>query len=178
MLIDFPEIKKDISRDLLKIFKNSVNSESRILENMQKTMQHEGTSGTYSSVEGTIRNKDYQQMKVEFEILYSELPNLEIVDAIRIVQEKGKEMGEQLGKYTFSTVEQVTNETGNVVDAKGKPFSLGMMFELLEKMEIPFDMNDNPHMPTVVIHPNQMDRIREEIQREEIEKNMNKDIKT
>lgn len=53
----------------------------------------------------------------------------------------------------FSTLTQVTDFTGNVVDGKGKGLSHEMLIEMLEKIHIDFDQDGNPLLPSIVIHP-------------------------
>lgn len=56
-------------------------------------------------------------------------------------------------KSMFSTLSQVTDFTGNVIDGKGKGVSHEMLIEMLEKIHIDFDQDGNPLLPSIVIHP-------------------------
>ncbi|MHC1698825.1 MAG: hypothetical protein AB9919_12345 [Geobacteraceae bacterium] len=56
-------------------------------------------------------------------------------------------------KKLFSTMSQVTDFTGNVIDGKGKGISNEMLIEMLEKIHIDFDQEGNPLLPSIVIHP-------------------------
>ena len=170
MIIDYPSIKKDLSKVLLRIFNNSVQGELGPFQGIQHLMQHEGKKGSYSTVDGKVKDKDYQLMEVNYKIQYADIPNMTFEDVVKLVEQKGKEMGEQMGKYFFKTVNDVIDETGNVVQAHGKPFSLDLMFETLEKMPLAFDEEGNPRMPTLVIHPDMTPRVRELIAQEEKEK--------
>lgn len=170
MLPDFPSVKKEVSDHLLKIFKNFAKQEMGPFSGVAYTMQHEGRKGSYSTMEGKVVNQDYQRMEVAYEIKLSDVPTMTFEDVLKILKEKGGEMGSQMGKYFFKTVNQVIDETGNVVDAKGKPFSLDLMYETLEKMEIPFDENGNPRLPTLVVNPQTMEKVREAIEKEKTEK--------
>jgi len=169
MLPDFPKVKKEVSNLLLKIFKSFARQEVGFFSGVAQTMQHEGRKGSYSTMEGTIVNNDYQKMEVFYQIKFSEVPTMTFEDVLKILEEKGKEMGDQMGKYFFKTVNQTINKTGNSVDAKGKPFSLDLMYKTLEKMEIPFDEDGNPRLPTMVVNPQVMEKIKEIKEKEKIE---------
>lgn len=56
-------------------------------------------------------------------------------------------------KTMLSTLSQVTDFTGNVVDGKGKGISHEMLIEMLEKIHIDFDQEGNPLLPSIFIHP-------------------------
>jgi hypothetical protein len=56
-------------------------------------------------------------------------------------------------KTMFSTLSQVADFTGNVIDGKGKGVSYEMLIDMLEKIHIDFDQDGNPLLPSIVIHP-------------------------
>lgn len=72
---------------------------------------------------------------------------------------------EQLAKGLVESVvenlNQLTEGTGNVVDAGGRPFSFEMLYEMLEKMEFSVDENGELVMPSLVMHPDQAKRLQE-----------------
>jgi len=64
-----------------------------------------------------------------------------------------KERVEKVNQEFFNTVNQITNLTGNLIDAKGRKVSSDLFFELLEKMYIPFDDEGNAIMPSWIAGP-------------------------
>jgi hypothetical protein len=52
------------------------------------------------------------------------------------------------------------NKTGNVISGKGKPFTFDHFLEALEKMLIDFDEDGNPFMPSILISPEDWERIK------------------
>lgn len=170
MLIDFPSIKSELSKIFMQVFNQAAQAELGPFQGIKRTMQHEGSDGTYSTVDGTVRKKDYQRMEVNYRIEYKDVPDMTLENVFSLFQQKGKEMGEQMGRYMFKTVDEITKESGNIVDSHGKPFSLDLMFETIEKMQIPFDEQGNPVMPTLVIHPNMSPRLKEIMEKEEVVK--------
>lgn len=53
----------------------------------------------------------------------------------------------------FANLSMVTDAFGNTHDAGGKPFSWDTYLDLLERMEVAFDENDNPVQPTMITGP-------------------------
>ncbi len=60
----------------------------------------------------------------------------------------------------YKTMAEVTTAVGNVVDAGGRPFSWDYCNDLLEKMAIDFDDDGKPTLPTIVMHPDLFEKIK------------------
>ncbi len=60
---------------------------------------------------------------------------------------------EKMTQSMFSTMTQITDLTGNVIDAKGKQFNYEIFIEMLEKIHIGFDEDGKPLLPTILMHP-------------------------
>ena len=69
-----------------------------------------------------------------------------VLDTINGVTE---EMAGKLKKSAYEQIEKSADEVGNVVDADGKPFSIDLLWELLEKIDIDFDEAGNPTLVMV-----------------------------
>lgn len=60
----------------------------------------------------------------------------------------------------FKGLNEVIDAVGTSVDAEGKQFSFDMLNDALEKMHIEFDDEGEPILPTLVMHPNALERIK------------------
>jgi hypothetical protein len=89
-----------------------------------------------------VRNGDYEQ-------LYAELAAM------------AESMAKQMVGAFLKSMNKVTTGTGNVVDAGGKPFSYDVLYELFEKMEFSVDENDELVMPSMVMHPDQAEKLKD-----------------
>lgn len=69
------------------------------------------------------------------------------------IQGIADEIKKKKAELLFKTMNDVTKETGNIVDAKGKPFEFDSFYEMIEKIWIDFDMQGKPKMPLMVIPP-------------------------
>lgn len=70
----------------------------------------------------------------------------------------------------IQSISDVTDRTGNVMDAQGGPPTPDLILDLLEKMSISFDDEGNPQMPTLYAHPEMVDRLLETPYTEEHER--------
>jgi len=92
---------------------------------------------------------------------------IEAINPVEYFKQKMDEMAEsfiaQQEGLVFSKLNEVTEQTGNVVDGHGKPFSPALLFEALEKIQIDFDDQGRPIMPTVVLHPSLFEKVKEKL---------------
>jgi len=70
-------------------------------------------------------------------------------------------MAEQLVGYFVESMGKVTEGTGNVVDAGGRPFGFEVLYESLEKLEFSVDENDELVMPSLVMNPVDAEKLRD-----------------
>jgi hypothetical protein len=64
-----------------------------------------------------------------------------------------EEVGDQIGRQFVAFLEKVTEESGQVVDARGRRMSADLVLEALERMSIDFDDEGRAKMPTIFCHP-------------------------
>jgi len=95
---------------------------------------------------------------------------LEGGDADRLIEtlvDGAKEMKSQMTRRAFARMDEIAEENGMVVDARGRPFSADLFVEMLEKIEIKFDESGNAVMPSLVVHPSMMDKMRAALETDE-----------
>jgi len=63
--------------------------------------------------------------------------------------------------FMFETMRKTSDAAGTAMDANGEPFSHELFLRMLDRVEIAFDSEGNPRMPTIVVHPDTMKNIRE-----------------
>jgi len=61
--------------------------------------------------------------------------------------------------HFFKVFEKTCNAAGTGTDAEGKPFSFEMYLAALEKIELRFDRDSRPILPTLVVHPDMAKQI-------------------
>lgn len=59
----------------------------------------------------------------------------------------------------FANLGEICDASGQAIDAGGRPFDYDLLLEALEGIEISFDADGNPKMPTLVMHPETADRL-------------------
>jgi hypothetical protein len=120
----------------------TVGSRIRDRQGMDIVLDPGKTSTEVTSDLKAVRDGDYER-------LYEAM--LESADA----------MAEQLVGYFVESMGKVTEGTGNVVDAGGRPFGFEVLYETLEKLEFSVDENDELVMPSLVMNPADAQRLRD-----------------
>jgi hypothetical protein len=120
----------------------TVGSRVRNRQGMDIVLDPGETSTEVTSDLDAVRSGDYEQ-------LYKAM--FESADA----------MAEQLVGYFVETIGKVTEGTGNVIDAGGRPFGFDVFYETLEKLEFSIDENDELVMPQLVMNPTDAEKLRD-----------------
>jgi len=92
-------------------------------------------------------------MSAEVSITVDDVYNFNLEKICIDIYEYAESFLKDITKTMFSTLSQVTDFTGNVVDGKGKGINHEMLLEMLEKIHIDFDQEGNPLFPSIVMHP-------------------------
>lgn len=58
-------------------------------------------------------------------------------------------------------MDEVCDKSGQTVDSGGDGFSYDLFLDMLEKIEISFDKNNEPIKPTLIMHPDVAEKIKE-----------------
>lgn len=133
-----------------------------LLAEMRFEDTESGASSVVDSREGEVLDLPAERVRFEMTSEHEDIRNSNFEPLLAQLDSGGAEFGEQLMKIFFSSMNAVTESTGNVVDAEGKGFSFDLLFELLEKMEFSLDDDGELVMPSIVMHPSQIEKLPEE----------------
>ena len=109
----------------------------------------EGNKTVVIREDGSSEERNLEKVTAEIKVKLAEFEKMNhemVLDTINGVTE---EMAGKLKKSAYEQIEKSADEVGNVVDADGKPFSIDLLLELLEKIDIDFDEAGNPTLVMV-----------------------------
>lgn len=104
----------------------------------------EGNNTVIIREDGSVEKVELKEARVEQEIKFAEVEEMTHEMVLHTIDEVAKEMAEQIERSIYEELNRITDETGNVISDDGKPFSIEMLFEMLEKMDLDFDEAGNP----------------------------------
>jgi len=161
MLPDFPDVKNELDRRASLLIKLDMALSDPIMREIRTTIQHEGDQHTYGTVQGDVRALEYQKIESMMEILKDELPSLSVDQIFERVKLVAEDMTRQMAQGMFNRISEITKETGTSVSAGGRPITLDLFLETIDRMEI--DFNEETGEPTfqIVAHPDMMPKFKE-----------------
>ncbi len=95
----------------------------------------------------------------ESSISLDSIHNGKISDYTIFLYEISESQRKSLARNIFKNISQITDVTGQSIDAKGKPLSIDMILDLLEKVEFGFDDDGKPQFPTLIMPPHIIDKL-------------------
>ena len=156
-----PQLEEELEKLVSNFVENATKARSPGIGEAARHRVFEGDQSAIVRPDGEKADTDFREFSAESEIpsqkiLYSSLE--EILDCFLPVAEA---LASDQATMFFEVMEQATKKTGNVVDGRGKPLSFETILEVLEKIQIDFDADGNPSMPTMAISPAMKPRIQE-----------------
>lgn len=105
-----------------------------LYENKQSKKQHKSEVQKLST-SLNLKNEIIREYKMdEFCIFMNDFINKQLQESSKMI---------------FNETSAISEFTGNIADSRGKPLDYGYFLELIEKIDIRFDKDGNPIMPTV-----------------------------
>lgn len=127
-----------------------------------------GIERDYTTHRGPIRNVpgdtplDQSMFTVsgESSLSWDSIHNGKIDDYIYFLVDISESQRKSLARHFFKNISEITDATGQSVDAKGQPLTVDLILDLLEKVEFGFDDDGNPQYPTLVLPPAAIERLK------------------
>lgn len=156
MLPDYPKAKKKIQKIFNKHMKESSEKQLGPFRESQRLTIHEGNKMMTESEGGAVDVSSLRKFEETIEISLDEMNKLTHEELLSKFTEAAESVGRKISDFSFDRIKEITDKTGNIVNAKGRPFSPDLFLEMLEKIWIDFDENGKPQYPTVVVAPGQV----------------------
>lgn len=140
----------------LQFFQDTVNTlmslKSEVLPDIQIS-NHEGPISMRTNVNEEVIDKAPSLVEMSFNIPYESIINTDINCLIMAIEEAADSGLQSFIPQVFDFLSEICEAGGQVVDGKGQPFSFDLFLELLEKIDITFEEDGTPNMPTMVVNP-------------------------
>lgn len=162
MLPDLPKLKDDIAQIFHTIFINRVNAYLGVIGEVPRCIIKEGSNPVTQRPDDSRDETTLKAASAETIFKSEEIPHLSFEQRIAKLDGAAREMANQISSHAFATINEAVDKVGNVVDAKGKPFSAETVFEILEKIQLDFEEDGVKHKEIdIVIPPAMTDRVKE-----------------
>lgn len=152
MLPDFPKIKEDIlKKRIIPDIKAKRASYLGILNQIPVRIIHEGNNSLTVRSDGTEDTMKPKIMSGGISYNSSDIKDMTPKDVSRRMDNVAEELSTQIFDNVIDKIETACEETGNVLNLNNEKFSVVHYFEMLEKIEIDFDDNNNPIWPSFLV---------------------------
>ena len=140
-------------------FQESMNSlircNNEFLFQIAETEKREKVGNIRTALEGgSYIDKEPAEIQSTFTLSYETIFKTDIEGFIQEIDSTATSAINPLMKQIFELLTEVSEETGQVIDAKGEAFSYDLIIEAIQKMEISFEEDGTPIMPSLVASPN------------------------
>ena len=153
MLPDLPALKGDLQEVLDDHLRALAHSKLGVFSQVKRVHVHEGDRMRTVRADGSVEESGFRKASAEMVIRRSDVPTLTPEARLDMIDKMAAEMAEKVSKGLFDSLNATLEAAGQTVDNRGKPLSLEVFFEVLEKMHIDFDENGQPTGLQLVIHP-------------------------
>lgn len=153
MLPDFPKVKARLETILKKYEMELARLHMGPLAGIRKSMVFEGNKTIIIREDGSVEEMGFEGITADPPVNFAEVEEMTHEMVRDKIDDVAKEMAEQIVRSAYEELKRITAETGNVTSADGKPFSIEMFFEMLEKMDLDFDDAGNPSGTRFVTSP-------------------------
>ena len=168
MLPEYVDLKRSLMDRLTGAMRMGVQGEG-VMSMVSSFVVHEGAGYVLFREDGSVDEGGFRRFEQGVAISPKDI---ELRGGV-VIREMMAEMQEALAKHQhealFEEVAAATRAAGTEVDAGGKPFTAELWLDALEKMHFSFDADGNWQPATIVIHPNQSERVKTEVERWAIE---------
>ena len=164
MLPDWPDIKDEIHRALMRFVKRVARARSAAGLAVAVTLP-EGHGTRMARGDGTVEEGEFERATAEVTLPFEAIET----GSMEGIVEKLVAMADQLAQSTdrtmLKTIEEGVRSVGNEINAGGRPFSADLLIDALERMDVEFDRSGEPSLPTIIFHPQSKPQLVEQLQR-------------
>jgi hypothetical protein len=152
MIVRFSKIDRRMNELFEELMFRYSHTFDPIFSDIETYVIHEGRRTTMRHGDNTWGNA-LTETSAEYSIKNEDLKNFDFAAFARFARTMGVQFLDAKKRMLFEAMHEATEMTGNVVDRRGKPLDHDAIFEMLELIQIDFDVQGQPDMPSMVIHP-------------------------
>ena len=120
---------------------------------VSESMIHEGNKTVVMREDGSIDEENLESIAVKLEVKFDEVEKMNHEMVLDKIGRAAQEMASGMAKLFYEGLTKSADEVGNVISADGKPFSIDLFFEMLEKIHVDFDEEGNPIQLMCPVNP-------------------------
>ncbi len=175
MLPDFPKSKAELLRVVARRIPVLEAEQNPLLAQIKGFTQHEGRSINFEQVDYGSKKQDAEVHEIPVEVRFDQIPFLigkALEDKLRLLASLS---GALKMKMLLARLDEAGEQTGQKLDAGGKPLDGRMLLDMIEIPEAEFDKSGKP-TSSFLFHPDMMPAFTKASQELEMTLNSNEDL--
>ena len=153
MLPDFPSLKGRLMDRHVREIRAKIDAQMPVISKIRSVRFHEGNSFSVERDDGVIESQGFIDVRSPIQIS----ANLEFKETVQNLKSETEKLAldfaSQLEKLFFERITEITESVGNAMDMKCAPFTAESYLDMLDRVQLDFDMFGLPIYPTQVCHP-------------------------
>ena len=141
-----------------------MNSYLGVVHEMPRSYLKEGDKIVIIRADGSRDETILREASAEIEIRSSEVPTMTIQDRIERIDVVAREMAGQISRHMFDDIGNAIEKVGNVVKTTGRRFDADAFLNVLQLMQIEFDLHGNMREITAVFPSGSRTQVAETLQ--------------
>ncbi len=176
MLPDFLKTKEKIQKMLDYTYRQAISGHLGPIAGVPKSILFEGNKSIVNHEDGSVSETKPEEISIKLQINLAEVETMNHEKVLEKIDQFASIMAEKHAKLFYAKVDETVEEAGNVVSADGKPFSMDLFFEVLEKIPRDFDEEGNPSELMCPVNPKLFPSVAKVIEQAKTDPEMDKRI--
>jgi hypothetical protein len=163
MIVDFVQIKRKLSIAADNFVMAEAKKHMPLVSQIQIVMKHEGDEASYETVDKEVNDIDFVPVMSETKPLTrEEMAQLSMGDIEQLLAKLAEDFARKSERFALQRMGEILNAAGQTFN-ENKPFDNESVVDDLEKIQIDFDdTRDKPHLPSIVLSPDTLRRLKDE----------------
>jgi len=157
MLPDLPNVRRWAAKQATKNLWRYALEAAPLMREIGSHRHHEGDRYSFEVHDsGRIEKRTFKTVSAKMVLKTGTPQPARAEEMEQQLRKAASEIAKQHHQMLFTTIAEATKETGNAIDARGREFGIAMFHDALRTMWIDFDENEQPILPTIVMHPDML----------------------
>jgi hypothetical protein len=164
LLPDFPKEKKKLMERWNQYLVRKHQEYLGFFSTINSYRHYEGKEWLMERPDGSLDSSEYRLIEAEFIINDSEVPYLTPLQIAEKIDRVAEEMAKNQAHHLLQTIHEAAIAVGNIVDSGGQPLTKELFLKVVDRIMMEFDRAGNPQYPSIVMHPDLWESIKDDAQ--------------
>lgn len=155
MLPDLPQLRERVTKTYMDYIRHRANNQLGVFSESPRRVIHEGDRASIKRADGSQEPTALIASNSASHLTQAEAENLTGGRWLQTLNELADGLAQDMATKLHESLAATLDREGRTINGNGRGFSPDILFEVFQSLDIDFDVNGRPRMPTISIHPNQ-----------------------